>query len=94
MSLLMFGHIIGSVGMIFVCYAFWLTITERRKPTDQYYLLINLAGAVMLLVSLLINFNLGSFLIEVFWCAISIQGLWVNYRKKQNGKQLGSEARS
>ncbi|CAL9992175.1 hypothetical protein VPHD479_0332 [Vibrio phage D479] len=87
--LLVFGHVIGTIGMVLVCIAFWLTTSERRKPTDNDYLWINLTGAILLLGSLLINFNLGSFMIEIFWCAISIHGLWVNYRKN-NGKQLGS----
>jgi hypothetical protein len=61
--------------MICVVYAYlaiekgWVDRNQRR------YYMINLVGAVLLTISLLFNFNLGSFLIEMFWIWISIAGL-------------------
>jgi MFS family permease len=66
---------IGVTGMICVVYAYlaiekgWVDRNQRR------YYMINLVGAVLLTISLLFNFNLGSFLIEMFWIWISIAGL-------------------
>ncbi|MGS0468886.1 CBU_0592 family membrane protein [Cobetia marina] len=36
---------------------------------------MNLSGAILLLISLCINFNLASFVIEVFWIVASLVGL-------------------
>jgi predicted membrane protein len=80
--MIIFGHVIGMIGMLFICMAFWLVTTERQSATDTKYLLINLSGAIMLIISLLINFNLGSFMIEVFWIYISLSALYKKYIKK------------
>ncbi len=70
-----FGHVVGFIGMICVVSAY-LSIEKgwvnRSKPL---YYGINLTGAILLTISLIIHFNLGSFLIEMFWIWISIAGL-------------------
>ena len=71
----MMAHGIGFLGMACVVTAYFM-ITEKRWTTDApIYHWINLAGAVLLLVSLLVHFNLGSFIIEVFWIGIALRGL-------------------
>jgi len=70
--------------MICVVYAYlaiekgWLDRNQRR------YYMINLVGAALLTISLLFNFNLGSFLIEMFWIWISIAGL-IRIKKENLG---------
>lgn len=83
MDLSIIGHILGSSGMILICVAYWLVTTQRYKPTSNHILRTNLIGAVLLTISLLINFNLGSFLIEVFWIIISVQGLYRNWKDER-----------
>jgi hypothetical protein len=67
---------LGLVGSALVIAAFfanqqgWLTASDRR------YALINLAGALLILVSLYAEWNLPSAVIEAFWAAISLYGLW------------------
>lgn len=77
------GHVLGFLGMICVVTAY-LSIEKgwvnRSKPL---YYWINLSGAILLTISLLIHFNLGSFLIEMFWIWISIAGL-LRIRKEKN----------
>lgn len=70
-----FGHIVGFIGMLFVVVAFYATVAGRWVGTSMIFNGVNLVGAVLLLISLLIHFNLGSFIIEVFWILISIKGL-------------------
>ena len=74
------AHIIGFAGMGCVVLAFWLVVNEKWKPTSLAYNLLNGAGAVLLILSLLVHFNLGSFVIEIFWIAISATGVWKHYR--------------
>lgn len=78
-----FGHIVGFLGMICVVSAYlaiekgWV---DRSRPL---YYAINLTGAVLLTISLLIHFNLGSLFIELFWIGISISGLMRIRREKK-----------
>ena len=69
------AHIIGFAGMGCVVLAFWLVVSEKWKPTSLSYNLLNGLGAVLLILSLCVHFNLGSFVIEIFWIAISAMGI-------------------
>jgi len=67
--------IIGMSGTFLVVGAFFLLQLEKLTPQSLAYNLINLSGAVLLLISLCYNFNLASFVIELFWIAASVIGL-------------------
>ena len=73
--------IIGMSGTFLVVGAFFLLQLEKLTPQSLAYNIINLSGAVLLLISLCYNFNLASFVIELFWIAASIIGL-VKYFSK------------
>lgn len=86
--MILFGHVIGLIGMALICLAFWFVTSEKYGPKDNTYLWTNLSGAVLLIISLLINFNLGSFLIEIFWIAISGKALWDNHVAKNPNRDF------
>jgi len=67
--------IIGMSGTFLVVGAFFLLQLEKLTPQSLAYNLINLSGAVLLRISLCYNFNLASFVIELFWIAASVIGL-------------------
>jgi len=69
---------IGFVGMIFIVYAYFLTQADKISHTSFKFQLLNLFGAILLIISLLVHFNLGSFMIEVFWILITIYGMLKN----------------
>lgn len=73
--------IIGMSGTILVVGAFIFLQLEKLDPKSLQYNLINLSGAILLLISLCYNFNLASFVIELFWIAASIIGLFKYYKK-------------
>lgn len=77
--------IIGMSGTFLVVGAFFLLQLDKVKPDGLVYNLMNLSGAILLLISLCYNFNLASFVIELFWIVASLIGLYkfmIN-RKKQ-----------
>ena len=78
---------IGFLGMIFIIVAYLLLQTNRSTIQSLQYQLLNLIGAILLLISLFVHFNLGSFIIEVFWIIITIYGIFVNIKKKEKGKE-------
>lgn len=73
----MIWHLIGFFGMACVCSAYFLAVNNvagwgSKEPKALW---LNLCGAIALLISLCVHFNLGSFIIELFWIAIAVKGL-------------------
>jgi len=72
---------IGMLGTLLVLVAYFLLQLEYTDPKSLSYNLINLLGGVFLLLSLCFNFNLASFVMEVFWIGASMIGLWKYWRR-------------
>jgi hypothetical protein len=76
------ADIVGMAGTSLVVGAFFLLQLNKLSPKGLIYNVMNLCGALFLLFSLCINFNLASFVIEIFWIAASLIGLY-GYHKQQ-----------
>ena len=75
-------QIIGFLGMICIVMGYFLLQIGHLNSRDLAYQIINLAGAVLLIISLFVHFNLGSLLIEVFWIIITIYGIYKIYKER------------
>ena len=73
---------VGMTGTLMVVLAYYLLQLERTDPKGLSYNLLNLTGAVLLLISLYFNFNLASFVIQLFWIGASIIGLWEYFQRQ------------
>lgn len=73
----------GFVGMLFVVVAYLFLQINKYTIKSLEYQLLNLIGAILLLISLFVHFNLGSFIIEIFWIIITVYGIVVNLKKKK-----------
>jgi len=82
---------IGFIGMAFVVFAYFLLQINRYTIKSLQYQLLNLVGAILLLISLFVHFNLGSFIIEVFWIIITVYGIAVNIKDKKKKKEEAKE---
>ena len=69
------SQFIGLLGGILVLIAFYNLERRRWKADDRILYITNLAATILLTISLLENFNLGSFVIEIAYAIISIRGL-------------------
>jgi predicted membrane protein len=78
---------IGFFGMIFIVVAYLLLQTNKYTISSMPYQLLNLLGAILLLISLFVHFNLGSFIIEIFWIIITIYGIVTNIKRKKKEKE-------
>lgn len=65
----------GNVGVGLMIIGYLLLQAEKISSRDLSYSVMNGAGALLVVVSLLYRFNLSAFLVEVFWLLISIYGL-------------------
>jgi hypothetical protein len=75
----------GFIGVLLIIVAYLLLQLDKLPS----YSLLNAAGALLIIVSLLFKFNFSAFLIEVFWFLISLLGLsrWLISRKRLQIKQ-------
>ncbi len=65
----------GNVGVVLVLAAYLLVQLERLSAIQPPYLIANALGALLILASLMNEFNLSAFAIEAAWLLISAYGL-------------------
>lgn len=75
------ANVAGFAGMGCIIFAYAYA-TKRAKPNPFVQHGVNLAGAVLLTLSLLVNMNPASFVLEFFWSAIAIWGLAKAFRER------------
>jgi hypothetical protein len=82
---------IGFVGMACIIFAYaYMTAKDAPNPFVQHG--VNLAGAAFLTVSLMVNMNPPSLVLEGFWAAIAIWGLIKACRDRRQAKLVGRQA--
>ncbi len=74
---------IGMTGVTLVLTAYGLLNLNKLTSHSLVYQLMNLLGAVLLLISLCFNFNLSSVVIEVVWITFSLIGIIRVFRARQ-----------
>lgn len=78
------ANLVGFAGMACIIFAYaYMTGTAKPNPFIQHG--VNLAGAALLTVSLMVNMNPPSLVLEGFWAAIAIWGLVKAFRAKGKG---------
>lgn len=65
----------GNVGVALILIAYLLLQLGKLHSADLRYSLMNGAGASLVIVSLVFDFNLSAFVIEAFWVLISFVGI-------------------
>ncbi len=68
--------LVGNIGVFCILAAYLLLQLEQLKADQLIYLLLNAAGAALILISLAVSFNLSAFIIEACWLLISLVGLY------------------
>ncbi|NML10725.1 hypothetical protein HHL08_11305 [Sphingobium sp. AR-3-1] len=76
------ANVVGLIGsaLMVVAYAY---SNMARTLNFVIFNLMNLAGALLLIWSLTVHFNLASMALEVVWAAIALLGLGNALRKKK-----------
>jgi len=81
----MIGDIIGIIGVFIIIIAYILMQIDRMDPKGVLFSLLNTLGAIFILISLLYDWNLASFIMEVIWFTLSFYGT-IRGLKKQKAK--------
>lgn len=74
--------LIGNIGVALVVFAYFRLQIGRWGFHDLPYLLSNLFGSSLIIVSLVFDFNLSTMILQIFWIGISLIGLMHLYRKR------------
>lgn len=75
-----FYDFLGNVGAALIIIAY-LLLQLKKISSDSYgYSLVNAIGAGLIILSLLADFNLSAFIIEIFWLLVSLLGIY-NWKK-------------
>ncbi|MGE3713406.1 MAG: hypothetical protein AB7F82_02605 [Alphaproteobacteria bacterium] len=77
----MLFNTIGITGMACFLSAYYFLQKGSYRPDDYRYLILNLAGAVLIIVSLLWDWNLSAFLLEAAWFLITSWGLFKRWQR-------------
>ena len=67
--------LVGNFGVLLMVVAYLLLQLEKLSGSALSYLLLNVVGALLVMISLMFRFNLSAFLMEAFWLLISLYGL-------------------
>jgi predicted membrane protein len=85
-----FYDILGTFGVSLIVISYFLLHVGKLQSRDFLYSFLNGIGSLLVLISLIYEFNFPSFIVEIFWLLISIYGM-IKYfmtnkiRKEKNG---------
>ena len=74
--------LVGNVGVVVLMIGYLMLQLNKLRSDGLAYSLLNAAGACLIVLSLLVNFNLSAFIMEVFWILISFVGIYRYFRLK------------
>jgi hypothetical protein len=76
--------IVGNIGVIIIIATYLGLQLKKISADDVWFSIWNLIGAVLVLVSVLYNFNLSAFIIEIFWIFSSLVGVFFHFLHKKS----------
>lgn len=65
----------GNVGVLCILVTYALLQFDRLSAQGVVYSALNALGSGLILLSLIVDFNLSAFVLEVAWLALSLIGL-------------------
>lgn len=68
-------NILGTAGAALILISYLLLQLQRMSASGLSYSVVNGLGALLILMSLWVDFNLAAFIVEAFWLGISIFGI-------------------
>ena len=74
----------GSIGVAILIVTYLLLQLERLDARKLAYSVLNALGAGLIAFSLLFRFNVSAFVVETFWMAISLFGIFRCLRAPRN----------
>lgn len=77
-----FYDLVSILGVTLILGSYFLLQLAKIDAQGYPYSLLNILGSLMILYSLLYDWNLSAVIIEIFWAAISLIGVIRRFMKK------------
>lgn len=74
---------IGNLGVLLILGSYLLVQIRKLDATGLAYTVANGLGALFVLYSLLYDFNLSAFIIEIVWALISLVGIFRFFHERK-----------
>jgi hypothetical protein len=74
--------LVGNIGVVILMITYLMLQLNQLSSDSLAYSVLNAAGAGLIVISLLFDFNLSALLMEVFWVLISFVGIYRYFRLK------------
>ena len=81
-----FPDLIGYAGVLMVLIAYSFLQARRMDGNGVLYPLINLIGAILILISLLYKPNMPAIVMEAAWAVVSVIGIFFAFRARKKIK--------
>ena len=78
-----FFDFLGNIGVGLILMMYLAIQAGKITSSSLMYSVCNGLGALLILISLSVQFNLSAFIIEFFWLLISLYGLYKNLTCKE-----------
>ena len=78
-----FYDLVGNAGVALILGSYLLVQIRKLDATSLSYTIANGLGALFVLYSLLFEFNLSAFIIEVVWILISLVGIFRYFQERK-----------
>ena len=65
----------GNIGVVLILASYLMVQLRKMDATALPYVVSNCLGAALILYSLIFDFNLSAFVIEIVWVLISLVGM-------------------
>lgn len=76
----------GLVGVCLIVVAYFLLQVDKMEAKGLAYSVLNLFGAILILVSLTGAFNLSAAVMEGVWALISLYGIFAVWRRHRSAR--------
>ena len=73
---------VGNIGVVVLVVTYLMLQLNKLSSDGLAYSVLNAAGAGLIVISLLYDFNLSALVMEVFWVLISVVGIYRYFRLK------------
>jgi hypothetical protein len=74
----------GFIGVLLIIVTYLLLQLDKLPSSSPSYSLLNATGALLIIFSLIFQFNMSAFIVEVFWFLISLLGLTKSLVSRKN----------
>ena len=79
-----FANIVGNIGVLCFLVSYYFLQNGKFSANSLAYLGLNLAGALLVMFSLIFSWNLPAFLLEMALATISLYGIYKTILNRKN----------